>query len=188
MSNFTQTGDGCQQIGTQNNYTNFKFKALKLNDQLDIKVHPTILNIFVFKELFLVIFFLSLACIYLIVSPLFNSSFLAQVHINYFQFFGYSILLFFFINFVFLVFLYIGILIKWGISSKLLIITDSSIKLGQKELQFKDIRSMMKKKDLVGFSIYIYKVDEIYPTLEFNVESIHLANAIEEIILNKLTF
>lgn len=41
-------------------------------------------------------------------------------------------------------------------------------------------------KDLIGYSINLYKIDEIYPCLSFNIENIHAANAIEQLITSSL--
>ena len=53
-------------------------------------------------------------------------------------------------------------------------------------LEFKDIRSIYKRKSLLGYTFYIYKVCEINPFLCFNTESIHFANTIDELITYKI--
>ena len=35
-------------------------------------------------------------------------------------------------------------------------------------------------------SVYIYKVDKVFPEIEFNIESIHEVNAIEEFLRHQI--
>lgn len=53
-------------------------------------------------------------------------------------------------------------------------------------LKYNEMRSLLKMKDLIGYSINLYKIDEIYPCLSFNIENIHAANAIEQLITSSL--
>jgi len=72
-----------------------------------------------------------------------------------------------------------------------LIIHQDSTGLEQKNkediiIKYDEIRSILKMKDLVGYSIYIYKKDELYPYISFNTECVHTANAVEQLIINKV--
>ena len=51
-----------------------------------------------------------------------------------------------------------------------------------KEINFIDIRSFLKEKDLLGHQFFIYKKNKINPYIKFSVSSIHTAIAIEELL------
>ena len=55
-----------------------------------------------------------------------------------------------------------------------------------KEIEFKEIRSIYKKKNLFGYTFYLYHINEIFPYIRFNTESIHVANTINELIAYKI--
>ncbi|MDN5069914.1 hypothetical protein O8C76_02580 [Aliarcobacter butzleri] len=57
----------------------------------------------------------------------------------------------------------------------------------QKEIEYSQIRSILKQTTMVGHIIYIFKEDNIQPYLQFNVDSIHTALTIEQLIISKIT-
>lgn len=56
-----------------------------------------------------------------------------------------------------------------------------------KGIDYKDIRSILKQKTIAGYAIFICKIDELEPYIQFNVDSIHTALAIEELIISKIS-
>ncbi|PRM87333.1 hypothetical protein CJ671_10225 [Aliarcobacter cryaerophilus] len=98
--------------------------------------------------------------------------------------------IFFFILFCFLLapFYYIPSLIsKRG---KLKINDDHLVfNFGKKDtriIYFKDIRSYIKENTSIGFSFFIYPLDDIYPTISFYVENIHEIDAVDTLLTNKI--
>jgi len=69
---------------------------------------------------------------------------------------------------------------------KRLSITKFGFKYDDTILLYEDVRSVLKIKDLIGYSIFIYSVDEIFPVIEFNLETIHEANAMNDFIIQKI--
>ena len=60
---------------------------------------------------------------------------------------------------------------------------------GKKDTQiiyFKDIRSYIKENTSIGFSFFIYSLDDIYPIVSFYVENIHEVDAIDTLLTNKI--
>lgn len=57
----------------------------------------------------------------------------------------------------------------------------------RKAIHYKYIRSILKQKTIAGYAIFICKIDELEPYIQFNVDSIHTALAIEELIINKIS-
>lgn len=55
-----------------------------------------------------------------------------------------------------------------------------------KKIEFKEIRSIYKKKNLFGYTFYLYHINKIFPYIRFNTESIHVANTINELIAYKI--
>ena len=56
----------------------------------------------------------------------------------------------------------------------------------KEEIKFDDIRSLRKEKNSFGYSFYIYKKTELYPTVSFYLESIDVSLAIDELITHKI--
>ena len=59
----------------------------------------------------------------------------------------------------------------------------------EKSIRYNEIRSILKSKDLSGYCIYIYKDNQVYPYIQFNIdytETIHQVNAIYELVINKI--
>ena len=75
-------------------------------------------------------------------------------------------------------------------SSKLIINDDHLLfNFGKKDTQiiyFKDIRSYIKENTSIGFSFFIYSLDDIYPIVSFYVENIHEVDAIDTLLTNKI--
>ena len=75
-------------------------------------------------------------------------------------------------------------------SSKLIINDDHLLfNFGKKDTQiiyFKDIRSYIKENTSIGFSFFIYPLDDIYPIVSFYVENIHEVDAIDTLLTNKI--
>jgi hypothetical protein len=63
------------------------------------------------------------------------------------------------------------------------------IKFGknEEEIEYENIRSILKQKTIAGYAIFICKIDELEPYIQFNVDSIHVALAIEELIISKIS-
>lgn len=62
-------------------------------------------------------------------------------------------------------------------------------KFGKREIEtilFDNIRSIKKEKNFFGYSFYLYKGKEFYPTVSFYVESIDVSLAIDELITFKI--
>lgn len=57
----------------------------------------------------------------------------------------------------------------------------------KKEIEYENVRSILKQKTIVGYAIFICKIDELEPYIQFNVNSIHVALAIEELIISKIS-
>ena len=57
----------------------------------------------------------------------------------------------------------------------------------QKEIEYSEIRSILKQTTITGYVLYISKENSIQPYLQFNVDSIHTALAIEQLIVSKIT-
>ncbi|MCT7630254.1 hypothetical protein N5U06_05845 [Aliarcobacter butzleri] len=56
----------------------------------------------------------------------------------------------------------------------------------RKEIKYSEIRSILKQISITGYVIYISKENSIQPYLQFNVDSIHTALAIEQLIISKI--
>ena len=54
-------------------------------------------------------------------------------------------------------------------------------------VEYINIRSILKQKTIAGYAIFICKIDELEPYIQFNVDSIHTALAIEELIISKIS-
>jgi len=55
-----------------------------------------------------------------------------------------------------------------------------------KKIEYKEIRSIYKKKNLFGYTFNLYHINHIFPYIRFNTESIHVANTINELITYKI--
>lgn len=75
-------------------------------------------------------------------------------------------------------------------SSKLIINDDHLLfNFGKKDTQiiyFKDIRSYIKESTSLGFSFFIYPLNDIYPIVSFYVENIHEVDAIDTLLLQPI--
>lgn len=60
-------------------------------------------------------------------------------------------------------------------------------KKNEKEIEYSKIRSILKQTTITGYVLYISKENSIQPYLQFNVDSIHTALAIEQLIISKIT-
>lgn len=60
-------------------------------------------------------------------------------------------------------------------------------KKNEKEIEYSKIRSILKQPTIIGYVLYICREDSIKPYLQFNVDSIHTALAIEQLIISKIT-
>lgn len=95
--------------------------------------------------------------------------------------------MFFFIISMFIIFFLTK---EWYFSGLRISINESEIvlheKSSDKKINYSNIRSYLKMSDLIGYSIYVYHDNEIFPKIEFSVQTVHLANTIEELLLNKI--
>lgn len=178
---FIQHGSGNQQIGVQNNfYSSVIFKPMQINKNIKLRVFHNFLNPI----------YLSHLCF-----ALFLSSFIAISLFNYLFEFQFSIKEYFLaVGFIFLLLSVFFLLLLFAMRYFPVIhltIQKEEIILEQKGkniliLKYSEMRSLLKMKDLIGYSINLYKIDEIYPYLSFNIENIHAANAIEQLIVSSL--
>ena len=93
---------------------------------------------------------------------------------------------------IFIIYILISFFVFLIITSKgYLKIEENSIcinfKKYKKEIEYKNVRSILKQKTIVGYAIFICKIDELEPYIQFNVNSIHVALAIEELIISKIS-
>lgn len=171
-------------IGVQvNNYSKKTFKSLiNYNKEIKIKKQYTTKQErkVIFRTLLVIAFVLPALVIYFK-----SDDFIPDPFANYIYTY-----IFFFLLFCFLVspFYYIPSLIsKRG---KLKVDDDNLVfNFGKKDTQiiyFKDIRSYIKENTSIGFSFFIYPLDDIYPIVSFYVENIHEVDAIDTLLTNKI--
>lgn len=65
-------------------------------------------------------------------------------------------------------------------------IDKDGLEIEGRKVRFVEIRAVMKHKDPIGYSLYIYGGEQILPVALFAVDSIHEANAIEQVVLGKM--
>lgn len=168
-------------IGVQNNfYSSIIFKPLKINDELKIRVFHNYINKIDLSRL---------------IFSAFLSSFFVVVFFIYYIGFEPNIIEFLqsvvFVFFILSIFFCAILFFMRYFPALYLVIHQDSISLKQKNkeditIKYEEIRSILKMKDLVGYSIYVYKKDELYSYISFNTECIHVANAVEQLIINKV--
>lgn len=93
---------------------------------------------------------------------------------------------------IFIIYILISFFVFLIITSKgYLKIEENSIcinfKKYKKEIEYENVRSILKQKTIVGYAIFICKINELEPYIQFNVDSIHVALAIEELIISKIS-
>jgi hypothetical protein len=168
-------------IEIQNNfYSSVIFKPMQINKNIKLRVFHNFLNPIYLSHLYF---------------ALFLSSFVAIALLNYLLGFQFNIKEYFLaVGFIFLllsVFFLLLLFVMRYFPMMYLTIQKEEIILEQKGkniliLKYNEMRSLLKMKDLIGYSINLYKIDEIYPCLSFNIENIHAANAIEQLITSSL--
>lgn len=173
-------------IQNQNNIFN-SYKTFKplTNYEKEIKIRKQIAdnqNIF---------FYGLTSYVFIIVSLyLFSKEFSNLFQINIFSFNIFSELLIdwsILISILIISFFILSIIIRQG---KLKIEENKIfIKFGknEEEIEYENIRSILKQKTIAGYAIFICKIDELEPYIQFNVDSIHVALAIEELIISKIS-
>jgi len=161
---------------TQNIYSNTQFKSFNQQSINKIKCHQNLLTIsniknwtfFIFFGISLLVFFSDI-----------NSE------IEYHPFISFVIaVIFISIPFIILSFIF-AFVIQFS-KYKTLSITEFGFKFDEKILLFEDIRSVLKIKDLIGYSIFIYSIDEIFPVIQFNLETVHESNAMNDFIIKSI--
>ena len=93
---------------------------------------------------------------------------------------------------IFIIYILISFFVFLIITSKgYLKIEENSIcinfKKYKKEIEYENVRSILKQKTIVGYAIFICKIDELEPYIQFNINSVHVALAIEELIISKIS-
>ena len=184
VSNSNVANNVENQIQTQiNNYSKKTFKTLlnynkeiKIKEQLTTKQERKV----IFRTLLVTAFILPILVMYAL-----GDNFISEVFKNYI--YAYIPFFIFFIIFV-SPFYYIPSLIsKRG---KLKVNDDHLVFcFDKKDIQtiyFKDIRSYIKETKSIGFSFFIYPLDDIYPIVSFYVENIHEVDAIDTLLTNKI--
>jgi hypothetical protein len=173
-NNFTQIGNGNQQIGNQNNfYNSTMFRPIQMNNKTKIFCYTD--GLFRLNNIFYFLIFVSVAILTIIGFFLMaNSNMEPQ---------GYILML------TLVLFLFItGYLIYVYFKRKKveLIINQTNISLGNKKIEYNKIRSILKRKTLIHYSIDIYKIDSILPVAEIDFITIHEANSVNELIISKI--
>lgn len=169
------------KIGIQNNfYTNQTSKPLKLREKDKNIIFDVYINIF---DNFKIFIFAIIASIVILVSIIFGSDF-SSIKQYVSAVISLSVIS---LALVFVIFFIIKHLPKY---KRKLIFMDKSIhfkyKTGDKKIKYKEIRDVVKIKNLLSYSLYIYKIDNNYAYLEFDVDSLDDANSIEKLLINKI--
>ncbi|MGE4511376.1 MAG: hypothetical protein AB7D43_09780 [Sulfurimonadaceae bacterium] len=167
-------------IGYQNNfYSSIRVKPLQIKDTFQMSVYKNSINKIEVASLLFGALLLSLVYLFFIlildIEPFSSEPFKSV-------FFLFLIISGFFIS--------LSFCSRYFSEMQLTINKDGfKLKKGKEDiaLKYSEIRSLLKMKDLVGYSINIYKDNDIKPIISFNTECIHTANAIEELILYHIT-
>ena len=179
-----QTVQG-NQIQINNTYLSIPSKSLKDYDK-DIFVQSGILAKQTKKALAIFV-----STLYLIlVSSLFSAfkTEISEIELKYFIFYVY---LFIMISLIFFSIIYLFVYYK---NRAILKIENDKLTLSverKKELiliEYKDIRGYLIEKNFLdlGANFFIYKINELNPSMTFQVVSVHQIIAIEELLKNKL--
>lgn len=179
-----QTVQG-NQIQINNTYLSIPSKSLKDYDK-DIFVQSGILAKQTKKALAIFVFSLYL----ILVSSLFSAfkTEIGEIELKYFIFYVY---LFIMISLIFFSIIYLFVYYK---NRAILKIENDKLTLSverKKELiliEYKDIRGYLIEKNFLdlGANFFIYKINELNPSMKFQVVSVHQIIAIEELLKNKL--
>ena len=165
-------------IGIQNNYSQNIFKPLKIKDKLEFTVYKLAFFDFSTFAFAILIFIFSMMCIFAIFFIDFKTIFNFVNSIIY--------------TYIICIFLYVAVFfIRRYRNKNRLILTKNSIALKErgnnvKNIAYDEIRSIVRKLTFLSYSIYIYKIDEVYPYIQFDIDSMHSANAIYELISNNI--
>ncbi|MFV7791323.1 hypothetical protein ACNO6Z_10785 [Aliarcobacter lanthieri] len=166
-----------------NNYSKKTFKSLinydkeiKIKEQLTTKQERKV----IFRTLFVAAFILPILVMYAL-----GDNFISEVFKNYI--YAYIPFFIFFSIFVSPLYYVPNLISKRG---KLKVNDDHLVfsfgKRNIKIIYFKDIRSYIKETESIGFSFFIYPLDDIYPIVSFYVENIHEIDAIDTLLTNKI--
>lgn len=179
-----QTVQG-NQIQINNTYLSIPSKSLKDYDK-DIFVQSGILAKQTKKALAIFVFSLYL----ILVSSLFSAfkTEISEIELKYFIFYVY---LFIMISLIFFSIIYLFVYYK---NRAILKIENDKLTLSlerKKELiliEYKYIRGYLIEKNFLdlGANFFIYKINELNPSMTFQVVSVHQIIAIEELLKNKL--
>jgi len=96
---------------------------------------------------------------------------------------------FFWINIIFLIPSTIGILCARYLFPSTIILNNNSITIKNKKvisINYDEIRSIVKTDEFIGYSVYVYKENEIEPVIRLGFDFIHKPNAIYEFVNNKI--
>ncbi|MDQ1267726.1 MAG: hypothetical protein QG567_1497 [Campylobacterota bacterium] len=163
-------------------YNSLIFKPLKKEIKHQ-KVYKNVLNWANVKHYFFVSLISSFGVAGIVTAILQISS---LKNIGIYELFLYTKMFFFIIS-MFIIFFLTK---EWYFSGLHISINESEIvlheKSSDKKINYSNIRSYLKMSDLIGYSIYVYHDNEIFPKIEFSVQTVHLANTIEELLLNKI--
>lgn len=169
---------GNYAVGSQANfYSNKIFIPLKFEGKKEITIlaYRNIFNNFKLFSFSILTFIFIFASIFL--APF-------GVYKNIFLFVNSIIYMFLIGMFIYLVAFFI---LKLGYKRKLMLTEKMLIiKNDNQMISYKEIRSIVKKSNFLSYSLYIYKRNEIFPYIQFDVDSMHEANAIYELITNNI--
>ena len=179
-----QTVQG-NQVQINSTYLSIPSKSLKDYDK-DIFVQSEILAKQTKKALAIFVFSLYL----ILVSSLFSAfkTEISEIELKYFIFYVY---LFIMISLIFFSIIYLFVYYK---NRAILKIENDKLTLSlewKKELiliEYKYIRGYLIEKNFLnlGANFFIYKINELNPSMKFQVVSVHQIIAIEELLKNKL--
>ncbi|MDD3264169.1 MAG: hypothetical protein PHT94_04730 [Candidatus Nanoarchaeia archaeon] len=179
-----QTVQG-NQIQINNTYLSVPSKSLKDYDK-EIFVQSGILAKQTKKALAIFVFTFYL----ILVTSLFSTfkTEIGEIELKYFIFYVY---LFIMISLIFFSIIYLFVYYK---NRAILKIENDKLTLSlewKKELiliEYKDIRGYLIEKNFLdlGANFFIYKINELNPSMTFQVVSVHQIIAIEELLKNKL--
>lgn len=174
-------GQNFSDVSIQNQYNIFnsytKYRPIKWVEEIKIKEQKSSHQD---KKALKVGFIICAVILSLLVSSSFTDIFSNTI----FSFFIFTI----FFYFLFHIFLLVPYLVS---SNGTLKLSDNEIifnfgKGKEEPIKFNEIRSLRKEKNFFGYSFYIYKDIELYPSVNFYTESIDVSLAIDELLSFKI--
>jgi len=165
-------------IQTQYNYFSNPQKALKLGEEPYIfTVRKNVLG----TQDFLYLFGFWVIFSFVAAVSLFFWAELGTLGVAPIQAFLAVLITFFFLSFLFGYALPVAAALTFWGKKKLEVTKEGFLLQGQK-IEFEEMRSINIIKDIKGWGVYIYTQNDIYPKMDFNVQSVHEMLALRELI------